>query len=99
MVAIPRWGWRGLVEMDLFQVVPIAIAVIFVIVVAGMITHMIMFGTVFGLVVKRFAEVAEQQREALAAQQPEPCKYCGVVLRAEVEECPGCGAKRGGPQA
>jgi hypothetical protein len=75
----------------MFAIVPIIIGVIFVIVVVGMISHMVMFGTVFGLITKRIAEASEQQRQQIAAQQLVACSYCGVTMPTEVTECPNCG--------
>lgn len=80
--------------MDLFALMPIIFVVIFVVVGIGMIAHLILFGTVFGLVAKRIADATEQQRQTQAAELPKPCTYCGTTLLAHVEECPGCGAKR-----
>ena len=85
--------------MDLFALMPIIFTVIIVLIAVGMIAHMILFGTIFGVVVKRIADAAEQQRELQAAQEPRPCAYCGASLLANVAECPACGAKRAAAKA
>jgi hypothetical protein len=80
--------------MDLFSLMSILVTVFIVLIAIGMITHMILFGTVFGLIAKRVTDAAEHERQLQAAQLPQPCTYCGTTLLAHVEECPGCGAKR-----
>jgi hypothetical protein len=80
--------------MDLFALMPIIFTVFIVLFAIAMIAHMVLFGTVFGVVAKRIADAAEHQQNLQAAQLPQPCTYCGTTLLAHVEECPGCGAKR-----
>ena len=80
--------------MDLFALAPIIFTVIIVLIAISMIAHIVLFGTIFGVVIKRVADAAEQQRIQQDAQAPRPCAYCGTTLLANLEKCPGCGAKR-----
>ncbi len=68
----------------------LAFLLIVLTIVVGAMIHMVFFGTVLGLFVKRISDVAKEQ----AARAPRPCAYCAVTIPAGAEHCPGCGAKR-----
>ena len=85
--------------MGLFALMPIMFTVIILLIAVSMIAHVVLFGTIFGVVVKRVADAAEQQLAQQDALAPRPCAYCGTTLLANLEKCPGCGAKRAPGQA
>lgn len=61
---------------------------VFLFVVAAFI-HMLVFGTLFGLIVRKIASASSQQD----AQAAKHCDYCGATLSPGNGQCPGCGAK------
>ncbi len=74
----------------LFTIVPVFIGIVFVLMIGGIIVHLLMFGTVFGLMAKRISDAAKEQ----AAMAAKPCNYCGATIPAAAPQCPSCGAMR-----
>lgn len=71
----------------LFFVVPIFIAFIAIMVIAGSILHFLAFGSIFWMIGKKIHE----QQEATA---PRPCAYCGATIPQGQPQCSSCGASR-----
>jgi hypothetical protein len=89
------WSEPGAKAMDvMFTLVPIFMGVVFLLVLAGVVVHTVMFGKLFGSVFKRVADVAAQQQKVQAALEPKACAYCGASFPAGTADCPSCGGKR-----
>jgi len=71
----------------LFVIVPIFIAFVFVMVVAGSILQFFAIGSIFSLMRKKMHE----HQETVA---PRPCAYCGAMIPLGEPQCPSCGAAR-----
>ncbi len=71
----------------LFVIVPLFIAFVFVMIVAGSILQFFALGSIFSLMRKKMHE----HQEMVA---PRPCTYCGATIPQGQPQCPSCGASR-----
>lgn len=69
----------------IFGVVAVGFVVMFVLAIA----HVAMFGTVFGMAVKRIQEFQARTSQRHARQR---CRHCKSFVSVRVAECPNCGA-------
>ena len=69
-------------------------AFVFVVILVGSISHMVMFGKVFGLFVRQFENQAKHQQQMAAMDESVACAYCLGTIPPKSDHCPGCGAKR-----
>ena len=70
------------------------VALIIVLTIVGMIVHLAMFGSLFGLVTNRIAAQIKSDQNAAKAVEPVACMYCQGMIPANEGQCPDCGAKR-----
>lgn len=71
----------------MFGLMAMLVLAVFAVILVGMVGHMVAFGSILWLIVKRASQAAD-------AQNPKPCAFCGGTLLPEASSCRACGAPR-----